>query len=178
VRHFSFPGIKTAVRIDAQQIQAAPLGPAEADALRGDFLARTRRPQEARRLLESALRQDPTLSWAEEGLGVLETNASRPSAALRHFTEAARLSPRNYLAQFEAGRITDPKAEPEADFERREQALRRAIDANPSFAPAVVSLAYLLSAREDRGAEAVSLAERATSSSPPPPGTARCSGRS
>jgi len=169
VRHFSFPGIKTAVRIDAQQIQAAPLGPAEADALRGDFLARTGRPQEARRLLESALRQDPTLSWAEEGLGVLETNASRPSAALRHFTEAARLSPRNYLAQFEAGRITDPKAEPEADFERREQALRRAIDANPSFAPAVVSLAYLLSAREDRGAEAVSLAERATSLEPATP---------
>jgi tetratricopeptide (TPR) repeat protein len=169
VRHVSFPGIKTAVRIDAQQIQAAPLGPAEADALRGDFLARTGRPQEARRLLESALRQDPTLSWAEEGLGVLERDAGRPLEALRHFTEAARLSPRNYLAQFEAGRITDPKAEPRADFERREQALRRAVDANPSFAPALAALAYLLSAREDRRAEAVSLAERATALEPATP---------
>ena len=166
VRHVSFPGIKTDVRIDAQQIQATPLAPAEADALRGDFLARTGRAREARVLLESALRQDPELSWAHEGLGTLEWSRGRRPDALRHFTDAARLSQRNYLAQFRAGLIEDPKAEPKADFARREQALRRALDGNPGFAPALAALARLLSEQGDRRAEAVSLAGRATALEP------------
>jgi len=166
VRRMSFPGIKTEVRIDAQQIQAMPLGPAEADALRGDFLARTGRPREARVLLESALSQDPALSWAHEGLGVIEAGRGRHTEALRHFTEAVRLSPRNYLAQFRAGLIEEPKAERAADAARRERALRAAAEANPSFAPAFAALAQLLSEREDRRAEAVTLAERATALDP------------
>jgi tetratricopeptide (TPR) repeat protein len=166
VRHVSFPGIKTEVRIDPQQIQAMPLAPAEADALRGDFLARTGRPREARALLESALRQDPGLSWAHEGLGVVEGSRGRSQDALRHFTDAVRLSPRNYLAQFRAGLIEDPKADPQADLARREQALRHALEGNPAFAPASAALARALSAREDRRAEAVSLAERATALEP------------
>jgi len=166
VRRLSFPGIKTEVRIDAQQIQAMPLGPAEADALRGDFLARTGRPREGRALLESALRQDAQLSWAHEGLGVVESAGGRSQDALHHFTDAARLSPRNYLAKFRTGLIEDPKAEPKADFARREQALRHALEGNPAFAPASAALARLLSAQEDRRAEAVSLAERATALEP------------
>jgi tetratricopeptide (TPR) repeat protein len=166
VRRLSFPGIKTEVRIDAQQIQAMPLGPAEADALRGDFLARTGRPREGRALLESALRQDAQLSWAHEGLGVVESDRGRLPEALRHFTEAVRLSPRNYLAQFRAGLIEEARADHAADAARRERALRAAAEANPSFAPAFAALARLLSGREDRRAEAVTLAERATALEP------------
>jgi tetratricopeptide (TPR) repeat protein len=165
-RHMSFPGVKTEVRIDPQQIQVVPLGPAEAEALRGDFLARTGRPREARALLESALRQDPQLSWAHEGLGVVEWGRGRSEDALRHFTEAARLSPRNYLAQFWAGLVVDPNADPRADSARREQALRRASEGNPGFAPALAALARLLAEQEERRAEAVSLAERATALEP------------
>ena len=168
-RRLSFPGIKTEVRLDPQRIQAAALAPAEADALRGDFLARTGRPREARALLESALKQDPGLSWAHEGLGTLESDRGRRQDALRHFAEAARLSPQNYLAQFRAGLISDPGAEPRADFARREQALRRAVEANPTFSPALAALADLLSDREDRRAEAVSLAERASALEPATP---------
>ena len=166
VRRMSFPGIKTEVRIDAQQIRTMPLGPAEADALRGDFLARTGRPREARVLLESALRQDPALSWAHEGLGVIEAGRGRFTEALRHFTEAVRLSPRNYLAQFRAGLIEEPGADHAADAARRERALRAAAEANPSFAPAFAALARLLSERDDRRAEAVTMAERATALDP------------
>jgi tetratricopeptide (TPR) repeat protein len=168
-RRLSFPGIKTEVRLDPQQIQVVTLGPAEADALRGDFLARTGRPREARALLEAALQREPGLSWAHEGLGVIESDRGRRQEALRHFAEAARLSPHNYLAQFRAGLIADPRAEPKADFARREQALRRAVEANPAFSPALAALADLLSDREDRRAEAVSLAERASSLEPATP---------
>ena len=166
VRHLSFPGIKAAVRIDAQEIRAAPLAAADADALRGDFLARTGRPREARVLLESALRQDAGLSWAHEGLGTLDWDRGRRQDALRHFTEAVRLSPLNYVAQFRAGLIEDHDAEPKADVARREQALRRALEGNPGFAPALAALARLLSAQEDRRAEAISLAERAAALEP------------
>lgn len=166
VRRLSFPGIKTEVHIDAQQIQATPLAPAEAEALRGDFLARTGRPREAGALLEAALRKDPALSWAHEGLGVIEWGRGRHPEALRHFTEAARLSPRNYLARFRAGLIEEPRADRVADAARRERALRAAAEANPSFAPAFAALARLLSEREDRRAEAVTLAERAIALDP------------
>jgi tetratricopeptide (TPR) repeat protein len=166
VRRNTFPGIKAEARIDAQGIQVAPLTPAQADALRGEFLARTGRAREARPLLESALRQDPELSSAHEGLGAVAWSDGQRLAALRHFTEAARLAPANYVAHFRAGLIEDDGADPKADFARREQALRGALQANPAFAPAWAALGRLLSEREDRRAEAVSAAQRACALEP------------
>jgi tetratricopeptide (TPR) repeat protein len=166
VQRMSFPGVKTQTRIDAQTIQAMPLTPAQADALRGDFLARTGRPCEARALLDSAVRQDPEMSWAHEGLGTLEAGRGRRPDALRQFNEAARLAPANYLALFRAGLIEEDGAEPKADAARREQALRKALQVNPAFAPALAALARLLSRQEDRRAEAVSSAQRACALDP------------
>lgn len=162
----TFASMKGAVRIDPQEVAVAPVSRAQADALRGDYLARTGRPREASVLLESALQQDPGLSLAHEGQGVVDSNRGHRRAALRHFTEAARLAPGNYVAQFRAGLIQDDGAEPGADRARREQALRHAVEVNPAFAPAWAALSRLLSEREDRRAEAVAAAERACALEP------------
>ena len=121
----------------------------------------TGHPREASVLLESALQQDPSLSLAHEGLGVVDGERGHRRDALRHFTEAARLAPGNYVARFRAGLIADDTAEPGADRARREQALRQALEVNPAFAPAWASLSRLLSEREDGRAQAVAAAERA-----------------
>ncbi len=166
VSHFSFPGIKTATRIDAQAIQVAPLTAPQADALRGDFLARTGRPREARALLDAALQQDPGQFWAYEALGTLAWGRGRSQEALRNFSESARLSPPNYVAHFRAGLISEAGADARADAARREQALRRALEVNPSFAPAHAALARLLSRQEGRTADAVSSARQACALDP------------
>jgi tetratricopeptide (TPR) repeat protein len=166
VRGYRFPGVKAETHFDAQAIQVAPLTPAQADALRGDFLARTGRAREARPLLESALRQDPQLSWAHEGLGTLDWARGQRQDALRHFNEAARLAPANYVAHFRAGLISDDSADAKTDLARREQSLRRALQGNPAFAPAWAALGRLLSEREDRRAEAVTSAQRACALEP------------
>jgi tetratricopeptide (TPR) repeat protein len=166
VRRNTYPGIKAEARIDTQGIQVTPLTPAQSDALRGEFLARTGRPGEARPLLELALRHDPGLSSAHEGLGVLAWFEGQREDALRHFTEAARLAPANYVANFRAGLIEDQGADAAADFARREQALRGALQANPAFAPAWAALGRLLAERDDRRAEAISAAQRACALDP------------
>jgi tetratricopeptide (TPR) repeat protein len=166
VRRSLFNGLKSPTRIDPQAIQVAPLAPHQADMLRGDFLARTGRPKEARLLLESALRADPELSSTHEALGVLEENAGRDQAALARFAEAVRLMPANYIALFRAGSIADPSVPADKDAARREQQLRAAIAANGAFAPALSALARLLAGRPDRAEEAIGLARKACALDP------------
>jgi len=56
-------------------------------------------------------------------LGIVDWTRGRRQDALRHFTEAARMAPANYVAHLWAGLIEDDGAERKADVARREQAL-------------------------------------------------------
>ena len=52
-------GIKTPTEMDDSQSKAQPLAPAQADALRADFLAYNGRTKDARLLLNHVLQEDP-----------------------------------------------------------------------------------------------------------------------
>jgi tetratricopeptide (TPR) repeat protein len=166
VRRSAFLGLKAPTRVDPTAIQTAPLLPHQADALRGDFLVRTGSRQQARRLLESALRADPTLSSTHEALGLLEQNEGRVEAALARYAEAIRLTPNNYIALYRAACLSDPSKPADKDSARREQQLRAAIAANAGFAPAPAELARLLTGRPERAEEAIGLARKACSLDP------------
>jgi tetratricopeptide (TPR) repeat protein len=166
VRRFSFPAVKTETRIDPQGIRTASLTAAQADALRGDFLTRTGRPREARPLLEAAVQQEPDLGWAHEALGALEWSGGRTQEALRRFNDSAKFAPANYVAHFRAGLIEEEGKEAKADAERREQSLRRSLETNPSFAPALAAISRLLSGQPGRSEEAVSSARKACALDP------------
>lgn len=141
VNRMQFQAHTANVRLDEQKIETRTLGAAEAGALQGDFLTHTGRDQEARGLLEEALRQDPSLALAHEGMGLLELHGGRRREAASWFAKAVALAPHDYLALYYAGAIADPSRDPEAELLRREDDLSRAIELNPLFAPAFEALA-------------------------------------
>ncbi len=140
---------------------------AEAVALRANFHVHTNRPAEARELIEQALRLDPYQPLAHEAMGYLYYLRGEPEEATDWFARAAELDSESCLAHYYLG-LTEAQSplRGEGRFGRAEQALRRAIELNPSFAPAYSALAAQL-LREYRNLdEALRLAERATELEP------------
>lgn len=164
-RRTTFNGVKVKAALPDASVTAIKLKPHEVDSLRGDFLARRGASAEARRMLEGTLAVSPNDAIAHEGLGIVEAQAGRPREALRHFTEASRLSPRSAVGPFRLGLLTIPGDA--GDRARREAALRSAIRINPFFANAHAALArVLLEGGGGGAAEAANLAARASALDP------------
>lgn len=140
-------GIKTATEMDDSQSKAQPLAPAQADALRADFLAYNGRTKDARLLLNHVLQEDPNNTSAHETMGYLEFREGHVDEARKWYAQAVQFDSQSYLANYYyaamsmQGRLT-------ADEETRvEDSLRRAIKLNPSFAPSYDRLAVFLGSR-------------------------------
>src|SRR5208282_4096328 len=136
-------------RIEESSYSTRPLSEAESLAVRGKFLAYSRRPVEARPLLVRAVALDPRLASPHEGLGLLELEAGAYDAAVKEFSEAVELDSRSAMAYFFSAQAAlrrsgnDPDALKEA-----ERKLRTAVELNPDLAPVHAQLALLLSAEK------------------------------
>jgi tetratricopeptide (TPR) repeat protein len=164
VARFMFQGLKAPAKLEAQAIRSYALSPADAAAIRGDFLARQGRAREARKLLEEAARLAPDLSVAYESLGLLELRDGRNQEAARHLARSVELFPQNYLALYHSATVGEAKTPEERA--RREKDLRRVIELNPQFPLAYARLARLLSTDDGKGEEALGLARRASELDP------------
>lgn len=114
---------------------------AEILALRGEFLARYGRADKGRPVLEKARKADPNLAAVAQALGLLEWREGRAEEARRQLGDAIKLAPDDFASHYLWAQAM-PKDAP--DLPASEAAARRAIELNPSFAPAHALLSSVL----------------------------------
>ena len=146
-------------------LHARELSEAEVDAAKGGFFATRSRPQEARPLLEEAVRLDPKLALAYQNLAMVELLEGNRQKALESASRAIELNPKNaltrylrgYLAFSESRNVRDPQIEDD---------LRQAIAVNPDFLPPYALLAVYLAGGNEKLPEALAFAQKAASAEP------------
>ena len=143
IHQASFSALKlpSPTTIDQSTFQARPLTPAQADAIRADFLAYNNRASDARPLLEQVLKEDPQNVSAHETMGFLQFRAGHVDEARKWYEKAVKLDSQSYLAHYYfAAMSMNDLANPTEDSQV-ENSLRQAIKLNPSFAPSFERLA-------------------------------------
>lgn len=124
------------------------------DAIRADFLINVGRTDDARNLLDSALKADPNSVQAHETMGTLELRAGHRDEAKKWYGEAVTLDPQDYLAQYHFGLLSMTDS---SDPDAAEKSFLAAIHVNPRFAPAYDALASVYRKRHEKLDEALKL---------------------
>ncbi len=140
-----------AAPIDPDAVTVAPLAQPQADAIRADFLAYSGRTDDARALLDTVLKADPSNVLAHETMGFLEFRAGHREEARKWYGQAVALDSQSYLAQYYFGVLSLMGG---STGDEVEASLRTAVKLNPRFAPAYDSLAMLYLRRGNKLDEA------------------------
>lgn len=147
--YFRVPNASSAGQEGSFEAQA--LTPAQADAIRADFLAASGRTADARALLSSALQADPNNVQALDTMGQLAMRAEDPDEAKKWYQRALSLDEKNYQAHYYYAVLRMMQGSTSDDVEND---LRTAIQLNPRFAPAYDRLAALYANRRTNLEEA------------------------
>lgn len=129
-----------AAPIDESTYKVRTLTEVEAEAVRADVLAYVGRADDARALLNAALKQDPNNVLLHETMGYLEFHAGHLEDARKWYGEAVKLDSQDYLAHYYFAALSMSEAGTDHDKEI-EDGLRTAIRLNSRFAPAYDRLA-------------------------------------
>ena len=128
------------VNVDESAFKVRPLPTSDADAIRADVLVYNQRTQDAQRLIDSVLRDDPDNAIAHESMGYLKFREGDRAAAKKWYGEAVKLDSQSYLAHYYyAAMALDPGGDRQDPL--IESSLRTSIRLNPQFAPAYDALA-------------------------------------
>jgi Flp pilus assembly protein TadD len=144
---FTYFKMTTTTEVDDSAFKAQVMTPAQADAVRADFLAYNERTADAQALLDQALQEDPKNVLAQETLGLMEVRQGNLEEARKRYAQAVQLDSQSFLAHyyFAAISMQDQVAPP--DDAQVESSLRAAVRLNPSFAPPYDRLAVFLGTR-------------------------------
>ncbi|HLL14774.1 MAG TPA: DUF1570 domain-containing protein [Pyrinomonadaceae bacterium] len=82
------------------KLESRALTDAEAQAVLGDLLLHTNRPDDAEEYLTRALKMDANLAPAHSSLGLMRLQQNRLGEAREHLERAVASAPENYLAHF------------------------------------------------------------------------------
>lgn len=151
------------VRLDSSAVEE--LSQAQSEAIRGDFMARTGNGKEARILLQDALARDPSLSAADESLGLAELREGHASQALTYFKQAAAACGGCRLARLYCALASINNHPDAASRIAAEKTMRAFIDFNPLYPPPYAALAHLVAA-DGNLAQAKNLAAKASQLDP------------
>ena len=141
---FGYFKMTTTTEVDDSAFKFQALTPAQADAVRADFLAYNQRTADAEALLNHVLQEDPNNVSAQETMGFLEFRQGHIDEARKRYARAVQLDSQSFLAQYYFAAISMNGPLAAADEARVENSLRSAIQLNPSFAPAFDRLAVFL----------------------------------
>lgn len=156
--------------LDKSSYPTRALTEAESLAVRGNFLAYSRRPNEARPLLSQAATLDPRLADPHEGLGLLALAAGNYDEAEREFSRAAQLDSHSALAYLlSAQAILRHQSGNIAAMKDAEAGLRKALTIDPNLAEAHGQLAMVLLANRANLEEALTHTLRAAALQPDRP---------
>jgi tetratricopeptide (TPR) repeat protein len=154
---FEFKG-PLATEIDETTFKIQAMSPAQADAVRADFLVYDQRVKDAKPLLERVLQEDPSNASAHETMGYLEFRQGNLDEAKKWYAQAIKLNSQSFLAYYYFAAITmnagglDTETKPQV-----ESSLRTAIKLNPSFAPPYDQLAVFFGTERENLEEAHTL---------------------
>jgi tetratricopeptide (TPR) repeat protein len=163
---FSYVWIKTKAAATPKDFVARGLSPAETAARLGDFSLRDGRLQDAKPLLEEALRLQPDLASAQESLGLLFMQQGDRVEALRWFERAIAGDSRNFLAHYYHATLTLSEMGTTDGSGQAEASLAKALRFNPHFAPAYVALARLYLRDDQKLERALELVRKAVDIEP------------
>ena len=153
--------------VDETAFEVRSLSPAQADAVRADFLAYNQRIKDAKPLLEQVLREDPSNASAHETMGYLEFRQGNLAEARKWYEQAVKLNSQSFLAYYYFAAITMNAGQLDSDNKSQvENSLRTAIKLNPSFAPSYDQLAVFYGMRRENLDEAHTLALNAVQLDP------------
>jgi tetratricopeptide (TPR) repeat protein len=153
-----------AAPIDESSYKARTITQADADADRAEILANVQREKEARDLITAILNTDPNNAAARETMGEIEARAGNFEEARKWYSEAVKLDPKSYLANYYFAAISMQSGH--SDDSAIEPSLRSAIENNPNFAPAYERLAVCLSMQHKDPDEAFRLIKTAVKLDP------------
>jgi tetratricopeptide (TPR) repeat protein len=157
----------TSIQIDDTAFKVEALSVAQANAARADFLAYNQRVKDAKPLLESVLRDDPSNVSAHETMGYLEFRQGNLAEARKWYGQAVKLNSQSFLAYYYFAAITMNAGQLDSDNKSQvENSLRTAIKLNPSFAPSYDQLAVFYGMRRENLDEAHTLALNAVQLDP------------
>lgn len=146
-------------------LHARELSEAEVDAAKGGFFATRSRTQEARPILEEAVRLDPKLASAYQGFAMVEFLDGNRKKALESASRAIELDPKNSLTRYLRGYLAFSESRNVRDAQIEDD-LRLAIAANPDFLPPYALLAVYLVGGSENLPEALAFAQKAVSIEP------------
>jgi tetratricopeptide (TPR) repeat protein len=147
-------------------LRTREISDAETDAYLGGFAALRRRPQEAKPLLERALRLDPKLPLAYQNLGLMQLSSGQRGEALASFSQAVELDPKNALTRYLRAYLSFGQRNVPAGDAQIEDDLRQAIALDSDFAPSYGLLAVYLAASDENLTEALAMAQKGVSLEP------------
>ncbi len=130
--------------VDDSSFEAQPLTQVQVDSVRAEVMAYSRREADARTLIDSVLKEDPTNVSARETLGYLAFRHRNFDEARKWYEQALKLAPQDPIANYYFAGAVLKKGLPDASGQARVEAcLRTALKVNPSFAPAYYGLGLL-----------------------------------
>jgi tetratricopeptide (TPR) repeat protein len=145
----------TSIQIDDATFEVQALSPAQADAVRADFLVYNQRVNDAKPLLERVLRNDPNNTSAHETMGYIEFRQGNLAEAQKWYEQAVKLNSQSFLAYYYFAATTMSGGQLDSEKKSQvENSLRTAIKLNPSFAPAYDELAVFYGMRRENLDEA------------------------
>jgi tetratricopeptide (TPR) repeat protein len=134
------------------EMTSEPLGEAQANAYLGDLLYHTHEYADAEIYLEKALSLDPKLSMANTSLGLVRMRQRKFDEAERYLERAIADDQKNHFAHYNYAQVLSRKsmdefgyvsAFPDAELEKMQRSLKRAIEINPEFAESYRLLAFV-----------------------------------
>ncbi len=139
--NYSYLPLDGSIQVEDSSFAVRTLGKAEADTVRADFMAHNRRTADAKALLESVLKDDPSNAAALETLGFAALGEHNYDEARKWCEQAAKIDSQNFFAHYCFAAATMQKGMSDStSVAATESSLRTAIRLNPSFALAYDAL--------------------------------------
>src|SRR4029078_13243240 len=157
------------------EISAAPLTEAEAQAYLGDLQLHTNQLKEAETRLQQALGLDPKLTMAQASLGIVRMRQSRFDEAKGALREAVNANSNNYLTHYYSAYVVSREGMDSASMVREYSAesagsmraeLKKAIALKPDFPGSYSLLAFVHMVTGEQLDESIELLKRALALSP------------
>ena len=147
--------VKTELGDTSKQYTARQMSPAEAQTIRGDFMAHRGRLDDAQPVLEEAVRMDPKLGIAHQAMGYYWYRRDQYDKADAEIREAIADGDASFGAAYMHGMLLARQSvSPESNTEAI-ASLTKATQLNPQFAPAFDMLAHIYSESPEQQKQAL-----------------------